>query len=99
MSEIDLILATEKLGIQAKSFLQSDLGKYISGCALQDVEAAKDDLILLDPYGFTSLAELQNKISSLQQRARIAESLTQYLAEAITNGEQATHKLENEETE
>lgn len=99
MSEIDLILATEKLGIQAKAFLESDLGKYLSGCAMQDLDTAKDDLILLDPYIFGSLSELQNKIYSLQRKARLAESLRQYLAEAITNGEQAMHKLENEETE
>ena len=94
MSEIETILATEQLGTQAKSFLESDLGKYIDGCSKQDIEAAKDELLALDPYIFPDLQLLQNAISSIQQKARVANSIREYLAEAITNGAQATHQLE-----
>ena len=94
MREIDTVIAVEQLGIQVKSFLESDLGKYIEGCTRQDVESAKDELIALDPYLFTDLPLLQNAISSIQEKARIAESIRGYLSEAITNGAQATHQLE-----
>ena len=54
MSETDI--ATFKLGEEAKVFVQSDLGKYFDGCSLQDMELAKEKLLELDPYSFTSLA-------------------------------------------
>lgn len=99
MSQNNILAASEKIGIEARSFLESDLGKYISGCAMQDSEVAKDELMILDPYTFNTLAELQNKISSLQLKAWLAKSLTQYLSEAIDNGKQASYQLENEENE
>jgi uncharacterized iron-regulated protein len=96
VSEIDTIIAVEQLGTQAKSFLESDLGKYLDGSSIQDIEAAKDDLLNLDPYQSTDLKDLQNKISSIQKRAQVAQAIRGYLAEAITNGAQATHQLEEE---
>lgn len=95
MSETEI--ATFKLGEAAKVFIQSDLGKYLDGCSLQDLEQAKDDLLDLDPYAFISLVDLQNKIVLLQLNAKIAQKMRVYLAEIVERGRQSEHQLETEE--
>lgn len=88
--------AEKELGEEIAKFLQTDIGKYLDGCTSQDIESAKDDLLELDPHKYTSLTELQNAMAGIQKRARTAESLRQYLSEAILNGNQAEHQLEHE---
>lgn len=88
--------ASEELGKVLKAFLLTDAGKYIDGCSGQDIDNAKEELFDLDPYEFNTLAELQNKLWSIKRKGLIAQSLRSYIAEAIVNGNQATHQLENE---
>ena len=95
MKESDV--ADYKLGKEAELFIQSDLGKYIDGCSLQDLDAAKESLLELDPYEFKDLTGLQNKIISLQLQAKVAQKLRDYLAETVERGRQAEHQLETEE--
>lgn len=94
MSEIDILKATEKLGKEAEILIQSELGRYLNGAFLQDIERAKEDLLNIDPYSFKSLQEIQVAISELQHKANLAISMQNYLAEIVTNGQQATHQLE-----
>lgn len=97
MSDIDALMAEEELGRQTKVFLQTEVGKYLDGCTIQDVEAAKDALLEIDAYGFSDLQSLQSKISQLQQRSKVAIALRSYLNEAIVNGSNAQHQLAQEE--
>lgn len=90
-------IATFKLGKEAELFIQSDLGKYIDGCAKQDSESAKYALLELNPYEFTNLTDLQNKIVSLQLQAKIAMKVIDYFSETVNRGRQAEHQLETEE--
>lgn len=95
MSESDE--AIFRLGEAAKVFIQSDLGKYIDGISLQDIEEARDALMELDPYKFTELVALQNELSSIQRNARVAQKMREYLAETVERGKQAEHQLTHEE--
>lgn len=88
--------AQELIGRRFREFLASDVGKYLSGCTEQDIDAAKDELLELNPYSFDSLVDLQNKISQIKRRAEIASALIEYIQEAIVQGNQALHQLENE---
>lgn len=95
MSEIDSLKAQEKLGEQAKAFIQSDIGRYLSGLLQQDEDFAKSELLDLDPLSFTSLYELQNAILKIQLKVKVAHSVQDKLAEVINSGIDATHQLEN----
>lgn len=86
-----------KLGEAAKQLVESELGKYLDGMSLQDIDAAKEELVDLNPYEFKSLNELQNKISELQFRAKVALTFRSYIAETIERGRQAEHQLKYEE--
>lgn len=89
--------AIYKLGKEAEKFVVSDLGKYLDGAAGQDIEAAKEEFLELNPYEFSSLVELQNKISDLQHRAKVAIAFRSYVTETIERGRQSEHQLETEE--
>lgn len=88
--------AEHQLGIELTKFIETDVGKYLDGCSQQDVEAAKDELLEIDPYKFTTLRALQNKICDIQHKAKVAMSLRQYLYDAIINAQQAEHQLNHE---
>lgn len=92
-------IAEHELGEKAKEFLGTELGKYINGCSLQDIDEAKDRLLEINPYDYKTLEELQNAIVSIQKGAKVAEGVRLYIAEAIQRGEQALHKLSEEESD
>jgi hypothetical protein len=97
MSEIETLKVSEQLGRQAETFKQSDLGRYLDGAFEQDIDRAKEELLLLDPYEYKSLPDLQVKIASIQRNAHLAMALQNYISEVVTNGQQATHQLESNE--
>ena len=88
--------AQEELGRELKGFLLTNAGKYLIGCSAQDIEEAKTALLDLDPHQYSTLVELQNAIAAIQKKARVSQAMTDYIAEAIINAEQALHQLENE---
>lgn len=96
MDDTQILIATELLGDEAKAFVKSNIGKYLSGCAEQEVEEAKRELLALDPYSIHSLNELQAKIASIQMRARVALLIDGYLTEVITKGTQASQQLDQQ---
>jgi hypothetical protein len=91
------IIAEHDIGEKAKEFVVSDLGRFIDGRSKQDFEEAKLSLLKLDPFKFDTLQSLQNEIASIQHTAKVAEGLILYIAEAIQRGEQALHKLSEED--
>lgn len=89
-------IAQVLLGEAAKSFLSSDVGRYLIGAMEQDLQAAKDACFDIDPYKYGTMVELQNALAAAQEKGRRALDMQAHLSEAITNGEQALHAIESQ---
>jgi pantothenate kinase type III len=85
----DQLFAEAILGRDAEEFVQSDIGKYVIGCAEQEAQEAMQQLKNVYPWRRRKITELQNKIWR-------AESLQQWLSELIIQGTQATQQLEED---
>ncbi len=96
MSEDDTLQAEAAIGQEAERFKTTEIWRVINGKALQDVEFAKLALVELDPYQYTILSDLQNAISQLQIKARIAKSIEDYVEDAINEGGDAEKTLDIE---
>lgn len=81
------LFAEAVLGDDAMEFLNSELGQYVRGCAKQDQEDAKSQLLKVDP-------ENTSEIRKLQMKAKVAGSLIGYLAEIVQRGSAAADQLE-----
>ncbi len=92
--ERDLFLEA-RLGETAKDFLLSDIGRYVHGCARQELEECKEQLLLLDP---DLDHEYEVKARRIRTRAWNAEHFMSWLTELIQSGDSAYHQLQ-EETE
>lgn len=75
------------VGKDAEDFANSDIGKYIIGCAEMEANEAMDKLKTVFPWRRRRIQELQNQIWR-------AESLQSWLAELIIKGRQAQQQLE-----
>lgn len=84
------LYAEAMIGRDAEDFIQSDIGRYIVGCAEQEAQEAMDQLKRVYPWRRRKITELQNKIWR-------AESIQSWIAELIIKGKQATQQLEGEE--
>ena len=85
------LVAEVDLGEQAKAFLQGDLGKYILGCASQEILEAQEALALVLPWRRRRIQELQNRIWR-------AKSLLSWLRDLLSAGRTAESALEEVET-
>jgi hypothetical protein len=83
-------IADAILGRDAEEFIQSDIGKYIIGCAEQEAQEAMNDLKHVYPWRRRKITELQNKIWR-------AESIQGWLAELVINGKQAIQQLDGDD--
>ena len=71
------------IGMDVKAFMQSDAGRHLSERANEEMEAAKEDLLTLD-------LQLQRKEAThAQLRGRVAAGVLTWLADIVTEGEQA----------
>ncbi len=70
---------TIDFGFQVEAFLQSDVGRYLTGKAEAEVIEATDALKSVDPTDPNAIRELQNKVYR-------GESIQYWLAEAIQSG-------------
>ena len=83
-----LSLAAEfDLGDQAKEFLNSELGRYMTGCAHQDIQQAHMKLAKTLPFRWRRIQALQNDI-------RIGEMFLLYLRDLVIRGTAAGKALE-----
>jgi len=82
-----------QLGQEARDFLETDLGRLFVARAEQDEKDAIHDLLTIDPYQYNTLAELQNAITASQTEYLIGNRITQYLNDAIVNGDVAWQNL------
>lgn len=76
-------------GEAAKMFLQSGLGRHITERATHEVDEALEELIDADPYNAVL-------ISAIQRRIRVASQAITWLAEAISEGDNALSQLSDE---
>lgn len=84
-------VAEVDLGEQAKDFVASDLGKYIIGCAHQEMLDAHALLKRTLPWRRHRIQELQNRIWR-------AENLLLWLRDLIAAGQSAGKALEEHDS-
>lgn len=82
--------ATMLVGMNAESFLESDVGRYLLGCASQEAAEAYEKLKNADPEDSKTIRQLQNQIWR-------AESFKQWLEEIINAGRQADQTLRDQD--
>ncbi len=83
------LLAEVELAERAKDFWRSDIGRYVLGRILEDIESATDDLVEVDPTDY-------KKVAHLQERVRGAKSLPLYLSDIIAQGSQAMQLVDEQ---
>ena len=80
------LVAEADLGRQALEFVNSDVGRYLVGCAQQEHTAAMEALRKTSPWRRRRIAELQNQ-------AWRAESFLGWLRELLVKGRTAEGAL------
>jgi len=85
--------ARAHLGEEAIQFLNSNIGKYLHGCAKQEVELLRDALEQHNPDSIFG----RRKIRKLQKKAEVARYFMQWCAEVINDGEHAFQQLKQDE--
>ncbi len=88
--EIEALMEYATLGEQVKSFMQSDVGKFLLARAKQEYDAGIDALKSVKPTDVAGLLIAQNNV-------RRAESIRGWLEEAIVTGLKALDVLEGRE--
>jgi hypothetical protein len=74
-------------GRKVELFLESDVGQYLEQCAAAEMEEAAEKLKSVNPEDPKAIRDLQFKI-------RVAESVVNWLADAIRSGQQAREIIE-----
>ena len=80
------LVAEADFGRQVKEFLQSDIGRYLLGCAQQEHQAALEALKRTSPWR-------RRRITDLQNQAWRAESFMSWLRELLIRGRTAEGAL------
>ena len=56
------LVAEVDLGMQARDFMRSDLGRHLIGCLNQEVILAQEELARVWPWRWRRIRDLQNRI-------------------------------------
>ena len=88
--ETEQLAAISDLGLEAENFVQSRIGIYLIQRAEQEAEEANIELARHDPEDAKGIRALQNRIYR-------ADSVRQWLAEAIIEGRQAAQIMNQPE--
>jgi hypothetical protein len=91
-SDDELLVAEARLGVEAETFLSSDLGQYLLGRAELEEQEALRRLSQVDPHDWKAVQAAQQKLS-------MARLVPGWIRDAIQNGRVAYLQLETEETE
>lgn len=83
----DPIVETAVFGKEVENFLGGNIGRYLVERAEKQAEEATDLLKKVSPWRRRRIQQLQNRIA-------VAESVQQWLADAIMDGISATRSLE-----
>ena len=82
--------AQAKLGEDVREFLVSPVGRYLHGCAKQEVGRYRDELEQCNPDSIFG----RRKMRRLQKNAKAARYFMIWCAEAIQVGDMAYQQLE-----
>ena len=82
MNDNDELIASAELGEEARKFLESDLGRCLTGMAMQEVEGARERLGVIDPSDEKGITVLQNHV-------KVGLWFEQWLAELVDRGNAA----------
>ena len=85
-----LLLANVDIGLAIRQFLESEVGQYLTGRALEASEDAMDKLKVADPEDAKLVRKLQNEIM-------MADKFAQWLHDGKLSGEHAEHELHQQE--
>ena len=77
-----------QFGRQVELFLESDIGDYLVKRARTEIEEATAKLVATDPFK-------PEEIIAHQHRIKVAESIIEWLGEAIAAGHSALEELRN----
>ena len=78
----DILYATAEFGETTRQFLESEVGRYLKGRAEAEALEYTEQLKTVDPDDAKKIRDLQNGIYR-------AESVVQWLIEAIEEGDEA----------
>ena len=85
------LFAQADLGEQAVSFLDSELGRFMRGCAIQRRREAQE--ALLTPEADPETSEGRQRIRTCRFNAAVADQFLEFIREAVTTGEVAYQSL------
>jgi hypothetical protein len=86
----DPLIKKAQLGIEAQTFIESNLGRYVVERAERQIDEANMSLSQADPFDPAQIAHLQNKIA-------VARAAVQWIAEAVNEGYAAERTIEAQE--
>lgn len=87
--------AQARLGDDVFEFLRSPTGRYLHGCAKQELQLLRDAMEDFDPTSFWG----RRKLRKLQIRAKAARMFMTWLGEAIQQGDMAFKQLQEYRSE
>ena len=88
--ESHTLFSEAALGRDAREFVESNVGRYMVGCAQQDYAEAMAKLKKTSPWR-------RNRMQQLQNEARVAEMFAVYLRDLVIKGKAAEMALEDRE--
>lgn len=80
------LIAEADLGVQARDFLRSDLGRHLVGCLQQEIVLAQEALASVHPWRWRRIRDLQNRVWR-------SKFMLSWLAELLTGGKSAESAL------
>lgn len=87
LNKYDPVVEAAVFGKEVEFFLTSNIGTYLLQCAMDEKEAAVDDLMKLSASDTEAVRQIQLKIA-------VCQKITKWLADAVNAGIQATEYLE-----
>lgn len=92
LSKDDPLVRTAVFGHQVEDWLNTDIGRFVAQKAAAEIDGLTQQLKTISPqfwWGRRKIARIQNQIA-------VAERVIGWLADAVTEGRQATQALEDE---
>lgn len=86
----DPLVRKAQLGIEAQTFMESTIGRYIISRSEKEIDQCYMQLSSADPFAPAKIAHLQGRISA-------ARAAVQWLAEAVNEGYAAEQGLRIQE--
>ena len=91
LSKDDPLVQTAVFGRRVEEFVSGEIGRYITRRAADEIEDLTEQLKRTSPAFWWG----RRKIARIQSQIAIAERVIRWLADAITEGQQATQALED----